>query len=81
MLEEQTCEVDGTRVRYRVAGNGPAAVLVHGLAGSWRWWEPIVAPLAAGLRVYLVDLPGFGSARGQAFVLGDAPSYLRALIA
>src|SRR5918911_1871918 len=80
VLEQRTCEIGGARVRYHVAGSGPATVLVHGLAGSWRWWEPVVAPLASSLRIYLVDLPGFGSARGQAFVLGDAPSYLRALI-
>jgi pimeloyl-ACP methyl ester carboxylesterase len=81
VLEERTCNIDGSSVRYRVAGSGPATVLVHGLAGSWRWWEPVVAPLASRLRIYLVDLPGFGSARGQAFVLGDAPSYLRAALA
>ena len=81
MLEQRACELDGGSVRYHVAGSGPATVLVHGLAGSWRWWEPVVAPLASRLRVYLVDLPGFGSARGQRFVLGEAPSYLRALLA
>jgi pimeloyl-ACP methyl ester carboxylesterase len=81
VLEQRTCDIGGASVRYRVAGSGPATVLVHGLAGSWRWWEPVVAPLASSLRIYLVDLPGFGSAREQTFVLGDAPSYLRALIA
>jgi pimeloyl-ACP methyl ester carboxylesterase len=80
VLEERTCEVGGVGVRYRVAGTGPATVLVHGLAGSWRWWEPVVTQLASSLRVYLVDLPGFGSARGQTFVLGDAPSYVRSLM-
>lgn len=81
MLEQRTCEIGGAPVRYHVAGSGPATVLVHGLAGSWRWWEPVVASLAARLRIYVVDLPGFGSAHGQPFVLGEAPSYLRALIA
>jgi pimeloyl-ACP methyl ester carboxylesterase len=72
--------VGGAPVRYRVAGSGPPAVLVHGLGGSWRWWEPVVEPLAARLSVHLVDLPGFGSARRRSFVLADAPSYVRALI-
>jgi pimeloyl-ACP methyl ester carboxylesterase len=80
VLEERACEVGGVTVRYRVAGSGPPAVLVHGLGGSWRWWEPVVEPLAQRLRVHLVDLPGFGSARGRPFVLGDAPSYVRALL-
>ena len=81
MLEEQACDVGGVEVHYRVAGSGPPTVLVHGLAGSWRWWEPVITQLASSLRVYLVDLPGFGSARGQTFVLGDAPSYVRSLLA
>jgi pimeloyl-ACP methyl ester carboxylesterase len=75
------CEIGGQAVHYRVAGSGHPAVLVHGLGGSWRWWEPVVKPLAERMRIYLVDLPGFGSARGRPFVLGDAPSYIRALLA
>jgi pimeloyl-ACP methyl ester carboxylesterase len=35
-------------------------VLVHGLAGSWRWWRPVLPTLAAERSVLLVDLPGFG---------------------
>lgn len=50
-------EVGGRRARYRVAGSGEALVLVHGLAGSWRWWSPLLPSLAQRRRVYLVDLP------------------------
>jgi pimeloyl-ACP methyl ester carboxylesterase len=32
------------------------------------------------MRIYLVDLPGFGSARGRPFVLGDAHVFIRALL-
>jgi pimeloyl-ACP methyl ester carboxylesterase len=74
------CEIGGVAVRYRVAGSGHPAVLVHGLGGSWRWWKPVVEPLAERMRIYLVDLPGFGSARGRPFVLGDAHAYMRALL-
>jgi pimeloyl-ACP methyl ester carboxylesterase len=79
-LEEHTCDVGGTAVRYRTAGAGRAVLLVHGLAGSWRWWRPVAEPLAACHRLCVVDLPGFGSAHRQRFVLGDAPTFLRALI-
>ena len=74
------CEIGGVAVRYRVAGSGDPAVLVHGLGGSWRWWEPVVEPLAQRMRIYLLDLPGFGSARGRPFVLGDAHAYIRAFL-
>jgi pimeloyl-ACP methyl ester carboxylesterase len=80
VLEERACEIGGIAVRYWVAGSGHPAVLVHGLGGSRRWWDPVVGPLAERLQLHLVDLPGFGSARGHPFVLSDAPSYVRALL-
>ena len=50
-------EVDGRPVRYRVTGNGEPLVLVHGLAGSWRWWSPVLELLGARRCAYVVDLP------------------------
>jgi len=79
-LEEHACNVGGTVVRYQTVGTGPPVLLVHGLAGSWRWWRPVAGQLGTRHRLYLVDLPGFGSARGQPFVFRDAPSFLRTLI-
>ena len=55
--ELREVEIDGRPVRYRVTGNGEPLVLVHGLAGSWRWWSPVFELLAARRRVYVVDLP------------------------
>jgi pimeloyl-ACP methyl ester carboxylesterase len=49
-------DVDGRSIPYRVTGRGEPLVLVHGLAGSWRWWTPVLEPLAARRRVHLVDL-------------------------
>jgi pimeloyl-ACP methyl ester carboxylesterase len=58
----EICEVlvDGSRTPYRVVGAGTAVVLVHGLSGSWRWWEPVLEPLAEHHRVHLLDLPRLG---------------------
>jgi len=55
--------VDGDLVRWRAIGRGPPLVLLHGLAGSSRWWARVLPALAARRRVYLVDLPGFGEQR------------------
>jgi pimeloyl-ACP methyl ester carboxylesterase len=52
--------VDGVLTKYRVAGEGEPVVLVHGLSGSWRWWQPLLEPLAEGRRVHLLDLPRLG---------------------
>ncbi len=41
-------------------GKGKPLLLIHGLGGSWRSWNPILDDLAAEREVIAVDLPGFG---------------------
>jgi pimeloyl-ACP methyl ester carboxylesterase len=41
-------------------GTGKPLLLVHGLGGSWRSWQTILAPLAAEREVIALDLPGHG---------------------
>jgi pimeloyl-ACP methyl ester carboxylesterase len=42
-------------------GSGPPMVLLHGGSGSWTHWLRNIEPLvAAGRRVLVPDLPGFG---------------------
>jgi pimeloyl-ACP methyl ester carboxylesterase len=60
----RTALVGGRRCRWREAGGGPPLVLVHGLAGSWRWWRAVLPTLASERSVHLVDLPGFGGIPG-----------------
>ena len=57
--------VPGAEVHYLEAGQGPPLVLLHGLAGSWRWWEPVLEPLTRHHRVLAFDLPGFGETRAE----------------
>ena len=69
MLEEPRVErrwvaIGRARVAYRVAGGGPPVVLLHGLGGSGRWWDPNAAALAERCHVHAVDLVGFGESRG-----------------
>lgn len=49
--------MDGRTARFTVAGSGDPVVLVHGLAGSRRWWSPLVPALAAHRSVFALDLP------------------------
>lgn len=53
--------------RYRIhalhTGEGAALILLHGLAGSARWWRNNVPALAAHFRTHTPDLVGFGHSR------------------
>lgn len=46
--------------RYRVEGEGPAVVLIHGVGSRLEAWDPIVPMLAGHFRVVRYDLRGFG---------------------
>lgn len=52
--------IAGRRVNLIDIGEGPAVLLVHGLAGSWQNWLENIPQLAASHRVVAMDLPGFG---------------------
>jgi pimeloyl-ACP methyl ester carboxylesterase len=76
ILTMHETRVGPARIVYYCAGEGPAVVLLHGLSGSSRWWSRNVAALMQHFRVYVVDLLGFGSSRGQRFALADAPGII-----
>lgn len=50
---------DGDMV-WRIWGDGPALVLLHGGHGSWTHWIKNIPDLAERYRLYVPDLPGYG---------------------
>ncbi|WP_026535463.1 alpha/beta fold hydrolase [Arthrobacter sp. H14] len=57
-VDGYTLDVHSTLAR----GSGPVYVLVHGIGASHRYFLPLARNLAAnGSRVYVLDMPGFGS--------------------
>ncbi|WP_082369196.1 alpha/beta fold hydrolase [Arthrobacter sp. ERGS1:01] len=63
----------GTTLSFTVAGTGPTVVLLHGLAGSSREFEPTMAGLMPGYRVAALDQRGHGrSTRRPADVSREA---------
>jgi pimeloyl-ACP methyl ester carboxylesterase len=41
-------------------GTGKPLLLVHGLGGSWRSWDPVLKHLAPHREIIAIDLPGHG---------------------
>ena len=52
----------GIDLNYKVAGDGPVLLLLHGANGSMSF-SPIVEDLSKHFRVILPDHPGFGDTK------------------
>ncbi len=58
-VEKETV-VFGQKIHYVEAGSGPTVILLHGLGGSSRAWQPNIAPLSEKFHVFVPDQIGFG---------------------
>jgi 3-oxoadipate enol-lactonase len=56
----QSITLNGWQVKYRVLGEGPDVLLVHGWASSGRMWQRLMNDLSERYRCWALDLPGFG---------------------
>ena len=45
---------------FKIEGDGPNVVLLHGGAGSWTHWSRTIPALREAFRVHAFDLPGCG---------------------
>ena len=82
MSELTYLELHGDRIAYRDAGNGPALLLIHGMAGSSATWQAIIPQLSKKFRVIAPDLLGHGMSakpRGD-YSLGAFAVFLRDLL-
>lgn len=55
-----TAMVDGIRLHYTIAGQGPLVVLLHGWPQTSLCWQPVMTRLAAAHTVVAPDLRGYG---------------------
>jgi pimeloyl-ACP methyl ester carboxylesterase len=74
--------IHGHDVRYRMAGNGPVILLIHGMAGSSRTWRDVMKLLARDYTVIAPDLLGHGESAKPIgdYSLGAYASGLRDLL-
>src|ERR671919_2388242 len=76
-------DLHGHRVIYRIAGDGPPVVLIHGMVNSSRHWEAVALRLADEYTVIAPDLLGHGDSaavRGD-YSLGAHAASIRDLLA
>jgi pimeloyl-ACP methyl ester carboxylesterase len=55
-----TAQVNGTRLHYVTAGEGPPVMLLHGWPQTWYEWRHVIDLLAGEYQVVAPDLRGFG---------------------
>jgi len=53
-------KIDGKKIHYLTAGQGPAVVLLHGYTQTSRMWRPLIEKLKGEFTVIAPDLPGIG---------------------
>jgi pimeloyl-ACP methyl ester carboxylesterase len=82
VFEPWEIDLHGHQVVYRIAGEGPAVVLVHGMVNSSRHWQAVATRLAQRYTVIAPDLVGHGDSatpRGD-YSLGAHAAVIRDLL-
>ena len=60
MTSHHTAQLNGTRLHYVTAGEGPPVMLLHGWPQTWYEWRHVIDLLADEYQVVAPDLRGFG---------------------
>jgi len=81
-FELQHVTVHGHDLGYRMAGEGPAILLIHGIAGSSAAWREVMPTLASRYTVVAPDLLGHGQSAKPTgdYSLGAYANVLRDLL-
>jgi pimeloyl-ACP methyl ester carboxylesterase len=81
-IAREVVTLDGDRIVFRSAGEGPVLLLVHGLAGSSATWKHVFGRLAHRFTVVAPDLLGQGESDRphSEYSLGTYANTLRDLL-
>ena len=56
----RVAKIEGKKIHYLTAGQGPAVILLHGYTQTSRMWRPLIEKLKEKFTVIAPDLPGIG---------------------
>jgi pimeloyl-ACP methyl ester carboxylesterase len=59
-VAERSATANGVRINYKIAGQGPAIVLLHGYTQTSHMWLPLIPRLSGSHTVIAPDLRGIG---------------------
>lgn len=69
-FEEKNISVDGLSINYKIAGLGPAVLVLHGWGKGSDGYLGILNGLLRKYKVYIPDMPGFGKSTAPATAWG-----------
>lgn len=81
-MELREITIHGKTMKYRVGGEGPVVLLIHGMAGSATTWKQVMPALSARFTVVAPDLLGHGESDKSPgdYSLGSLATALRDLM-
>jgi pimeloyl-ACP methyl ester carboxylesterase len=59
-MDSKKARIGKVEISYYDEGKGKPMILIHGFAGSKKYWDKIIPQLATENRVIAIDLPGHG---------------------
>jgi len=59
-VESRVAKIEGKRLHYLKAGQGPALILLHGYTQTSRMWRPLIEKIKDKFTIIAPDLPGIG---------------------
>ncbi len=62
-MQSKNINIDGIAIRYLTAGHGTPLLVIHGGSSGASTWAKNIEELADSYKVYVPDLPGFGSSQ------------------
>ena len=83
LMEERVIFLNDLKTNYKIAGSGPAVLILHGWAGSSDSWTKVLEILSEnGFKIICPDFPGFGKSKipPKAWDLKDYTQWLKDFI-
>jgi pimeloyl-ACP methyl ester carboxylesterase len=59
-VASRVAKIEGKKLHYLTAGQGPALILLHGYTQTSRMWRPLIEKLKHKFTIVAPDLPGIG---------------------